>query len=84
MARLDVQLGCSLGPALHLIGRLICAGRLGATAIGQSLQPHTAVPVYSNYLGIQSMRIFTGQVNSALSSSNHYIVPIYYPSAEYK
>lgn len=69
MARLDVQLGCSLGLVLDLIGWSICAGRLGATVIGQSFDFTPTVPGYSNYLGIQSMRIFGGQVNSALSSS---------------
>lgn len=69
MARLDVQLGCSLGLVLHLIGRSICAGRLGTTVIGQSFNFTLTVPAWSYYLGIQSMRIFGGLVNSALSSS---------------
>lgn len=80
MARLDVHLGCSLGLVLHLIGRQYVAGRLAVTAIGQSLQLHNTVPVYSNYLGIQIMQIFAGQVNSALSSSIiilfRYIIPL--------
>ena len=69
MARLDVQLGGSLGLILNLIGWSICAGRLGATVIGQNFNFTLTVPAYSNHLRIQTMRIFRGQVNSALSSS---------------